>query len=100
MVDHKNGNGLDNRRKNLRICTMSENMMNRGKTKVHSGKFKGVYDCGDSKTNPYTAKIQKDGKVYHLGHYKTPEEAAKTYDAKAKELHGEFGRLNFPEDKK
>jgi hypothetical protein len=98
MIDHKNGNGLDNRRENLRICTMSENMMNRGKTKVHSGKYKGVYDCGDSKTNPYTAKIQKDGKVYHLGHHRTLEEAAKVYDVKAKELHGVFAKLNFPED--
>ena len=98
MVDHKNGNGLDNRRENLRVCTMSENMMNRGKTKFHSGKYKGVYDCGDSKTNPYTAKIQKDNTVYHLGHYATPEEAARAYDAKAKELHGEYAYLNFPDE--
>ena len=98
MVDHKNGNGLDNRRKNLRICTMSENMMNRGKTKVHSGKYKGVYKTGDSKLNPYSARIQKNKKVYCLGHHKTPEEAARAYDKKAKELHGEYAYLNFPDE--
>jgi hypothetical protein len=98
MVDHKNGNGLDNRRENLRVCTMSENMMNRRKTSQNSTGYKGVYKTGDSKPNPYSAKIQKDGKVYCLGHYKTSEEAARAYDKKAKELHGVFAKLNFPED--
>ena len=96
MVDHINSNGLDNRRANLRVCTMSENMMNRGKTKQNSTGYKGVYNTGDSIANPYSAKIQKNNKVYCLGHYNTPEEAARAYDAKAEELFGEFARLNFP----
>jgi leucyl aminopeptidase (aminopeptidase T) len=99
MVDHANKNGLDNRKGNLRICTMSENMMNRKKTRQNSTGHKGVYKTGDSLLNPYSSKIQKDKKVYCLGHYKTPEEAARAYDKKAIELHGEFALLNFPKDK-
>ena len=98
MIDHINGNGLDNRRSNLRVCTMSENMMNRSKTRQNSTGYKGVYNTGDSKLNPYRAKIQKNSKVYCLGHYNTPEEAARAYDAKAKELFGEFAHLNFPDE--
>lgn len=100
MVDHINRNGLDNRRENLRVCTMSENMMNRSKTKQNSTGYKGVYKTGDSKLNPYSSKICKNKKVYCLGHYRTPEEAAKAYDKKAIELFGEFAYLNFPKDKK
>ena len=98
MVDHVNGNGLDNRRENLRICTMSQNMMNRDKTNQNSTGFKGVYKTGDSKLNPYSAKIQKDKKVYSLGHYKTAEEAARVRDRKAIELHGKFAYTNFPKE--
>ena len=72
--------------------------MNRGKTSQNSTGHKGVYKTGDSKLNPYSAKIQKDGKVYCLGHYRTAEEGAKAYDEKAKDLFGKFAKLNFPED--
>ena len=96
IVDHINQNGLDNRSENLRVCTVSENMMNRKKTRQNSTGYKGVYKTGDSMLNPYSAKIQKDKKTYCLGHYKTAKEAAKVYDKKAIELHGEFASLNFP----
>jgi len=98
-IDHRNHNGLDNRRENLRVATASENMMNRGKTRQNSTGYKGVYKTGDSMLNPYNAKIQKDKKVYCLGHYKTAEEAARVYDKKAIELFGEFAVLNFPESR-
>ena len=98
VVDHANGNGLDNRQENLRICTRSQNMMSRGKTSQNSTGFKGVYKTGDSKLNPYSAKIQKDKKVYCLGHYKTAEGAARAYDRKAIELFGEYAVLNFPKE--
>ena len=77
---------------------MSQNMMNRDKTSQNSTGFKGVYKTGDSKLNPYSAKIQKDKKVYCLGHYKTAEEAARVRDRKAIELHGKFAYTNFPKE--
>jgi hypothetical protein len=69
---------------------MSENMMNRGKTRQNTTGHKGVYLCGDSKLNPYSAKIQKDKKVYCLGHYKTVEEAKEARKKGEEKYHGEF----------
>lgn len=91
LTDHINGNRLDNRKDNLRNCTHSENNMNR-KSKHGASKYKGV-----SKDNGYKnwrAQIQKDGKVRHLGTFKCEKEAARTYNKAAKELFGEYARLN------
>lgn len=93
-VDHKNGNGLDNRRDNLRLCTNSQNLCNRPATKHNTSGYKGVR-LYRGKT--ILASIRKDGKFYHLGTFPTFEDAARAYDAKAKELHGDFAHLNFPE---
>jgi len=97
MVDHRNGNGLDNRQENMRVCTMSQNQMNRGKTSQNSTGFKGVYKTGDSMLNPYSAKIQKDGKVYCLGHYRTAEEAHEVRKKKEKALFGDFAPTGTPD---
>jgi len=94
VVDHKNGNGLDNRKENLRIVTMTQNHYNRKKTsRKTTSKYKGVHRITDRKA--YCAKIRYEGKTIYLGYYKDEIEAAKAYDEAAKKLFGEFARLNF-----
>lgn len=86
-IDHRNGNGLDNRRQNLRLCTHSENMQNR---RVTTGRrFKGVsYHLGK-----YQVVIVRK----YLGRFSDEIEAATAYDQAAKQMFGEFARLNFPD---
>jgi len=97
-VDHINGNPLDNRKSNLRICTRSENMRNRGAQKNNTSGYKGV--SWHKHKKKWGCKINKhNGKQIHVGYYKDKEEAARAYDKKAKEFHGEFAKLNFPEKK-
>ncbi len=93
QVDHKNGNGLDNRKSNLRICTATQNSYNR---KVHKNNKSGYKGVGTQK-NDYYVEIGFKGKRIYLGRYKDPVEAAKVYDKAAKKYHGEFARLNFKE---
>ena len=97
VIDHINHNGLDNRRENLRICTNAENQRNRGKQKNNTSGYKGVDWRKDHKK--WRARINKDNKTIHIGYYNIIEEAARAYDAKAKELHGKYAQLNFPEEK-
>jgi hypothetical protein len=96
--DHRNGDGLDNQRHNLRICTRSENSYNQLPERNRNSKYKGVAHCVGSKN--WQVTICKNGKRLHLGCFKNEIDAAKTYDAKAKELFGEYALLNsdcFPE---
>lgn len=92
QIDHANGDGLDNRRANLRFCTSSQNNWN-SKPKGNSP-YKGISQRASGK---WYAMICRDRKHYWLGMHDTPEEAARAYDEAAKRLHGEFARLNFPE---
>ena len=94
-VDHINGNPLDNRKSNLRICTNAENQRNRGANKNNKSGYKGVYWTKPNKR--WLSQIRHNGKQVYIGHYKNKEEAARAYDKKAKELHGEFAYLNFPD---
>lgn len=95
-TDHVNGNPLDNRLANLRVCTHSQNMVNRDVDKTgNTSKYRGVYLHG----NKWQAGIYQNRVRIHLGTYSTEEEAAQSYDLKAKEIFGEFARLNFPEGK-
>lgn len=91
-VDHINGIRNDNRIENLREATRTNNNYNRGSTPDTSSKFKGVYK---RRTKNFIAEIHKDRKKYYLGSFDSEIEAAKAYDTKAKELCGEFARLNF-----
>lgn len=95
--DHKDGDGLNNQRDNLRVATHHQNCLNRPPKKGSSSKYKGVswYKRGKS----WGAYIKLDGKQYHLGRFSTEEEAARAYDAAALHLHGEFAWLNFPAQK-
>jgi hypothetical protein len=95
-VDHINGNGLDNRKENLRICTSSQNHANRRRPQnaiPASSRFRGVHLRKDHKK--WSAQITHQNKVYWLGYFDDEEEAARAYDAKAKELFGVYARLNF-----
>lgn len=96
LVDHANGNGLDNRRSNLREATVSQNSANsRRSTRNRSG-FKGV--SWDKARSKWRATIQFDGHYRNIGRYPSAEDAARAYDAAAREHFGEFARLNFPEE--
>jgi hypothetical protein len=95
QVDHINGNGLDNRRCNLRIATQSQNRANSKKQRNTPSKYKGAYWKEPNKK--WQSMIQKNEKIYYLGLFEKEEDAAKAYDKAAKELFGEFARLNFKE---
>jgi len=90
-VDHINGNTLDNRKANLRVCKHSENTKNRKLNRNKTG-YKGV--CFRKDRRKYTARIRKDGKLYFLGYFSTPEEAYAAYCEASKKYHGEFGRIS------
>jgi hypothetical protein len=98
-VDHINGDPLDNRKENLRICTRSENCRNRKTRTTSKSEFKGVYARPNNRYYAYIGDPDRKSRHISLGTYGTPEEAARAYDKKAKELHGNFALLNFPEDK-
>lgn len=93
LVDHKDGNSLNNTRENLRPADKSKNGMNRGVSTNNKSGFKGV--SFRPRVQKWRAVIHRDGKQVHIGHFSTAEEAARAYDNAAMELHGEFAFLNF-----
>ena len=92
QIDHKYGNGLDNRKKNLRICTNSENQINKKSKIGGTSKYKGV--SWKTLNNKWNSKIGINGGTIQIGLFINEIEAAKAYNLKATELFGEFARLN------
>ena len=94
-VDHINGNRLDNRRSNLRPATRSQNAANQARRSDNRSGFKGVgYASRQAGSKKWRARVHRNGKQVWVAYFATPEEAAKAYDAKASEVHGEFCRPN------
>jgi len=96
IIDHINGNTLDNRKINLRICTAQQNHKNRKKRneETASSKYKGV----SRKRKKWCVSITHNYTRHHLGMFDTQEEAAAVYNEASEKLHGEFGRKNIIED--
>lgn len=102
--DHRDGDGLNNRKENLRIASSMENSRNQRKqVRKTSSIYKGVVFFKDGRQKPWRAFVQRSingkKKQHYLGVFASEIDAAKAYDAKAKELFGEFANLNFPEKK-
>lgn len=98
-VDHKNHNGLDNRKRNLRRATKAQNQYGRLKnTSKKSSRYKGVfYNPSPRGRKLWRVKIRFNGSLKSFGRYAREEEAARVYDEKAKELFGARAKINFEE---
>jgi hypothetical protein len=104
VVDHRNNDGLDCRRENLRVASIQGNGANRGKFLGSRGRrftsrYKGVINRSkhlSAGADPWLARIRVDGQLIHLGRFATEHEAALAYDRAAVQHFGEFAKTNFP----
>jgi hypothetical protein len=96
LVDHRNGDGLDNRRANLRPTSPAGNGQNKGLRTDNASGYKGVY--WHTQSRRWRGQIYVDGRSVHLGSFGDPITAASAYDAAALDAWGEFARLNFPRE--
>lgn len=92
QVDHVNGNGLDNRRENLRFATLQQNQFNQTKIPGCSSKFKGVH--WNKKFRKFQASIRVHGHRKSLGYFRNDASGAKAYDQAAIKFYGQFARTN------
>lgn len=102
-VDHKNQDILDNCEENLRIVTHSQNQQNAGRRLriknpgLKPSRYKGL--IWNERSQRWKVVVTLDGKQYYAGSHKNEMRAARIYDKKALELHGEYARLNFPTER-
>lgn len=95
QIDHINGDGLDNRKVNLRACSVSENGFNRGKAKHNTSGFKGVFrNKRKKKGESWLAQITIKKQQIYLGFFNRKEDAAKAYNMAALKYQGSFAQLN------
>lgn len=92
VVDHRNQNRLDNRRSNLRVCTVSQNGFNRGRQANSKTGTKGVLK-NPAKDRPWRACIRVNGRGKNLGSFRTKKEARAAYAVAAANLHGEYAGI-------
>ena len=93
QIDHKNHDGLDCRKVNMRICTKNQNNIHRKPKEDCSSCYKGV--CWHNQTGKWVARITFNRKMKYLGVFELEIDAAKAYDKSAVELFGEYAYLNF-----
>jgi hypothetical protein len=94
-VDHINFDGLDNRRSNLRLCTVRESIWHRRKLASNTSGYIGVLPLGNRWLAQMYSRDGQKRRNIRIGTFDSPEEAARAYDAKAREIRGAFAVLNF-----
>jgi hypothetical protein len=92
QIDHIDGDGLNNQKKNLRVCTTSQNQFNRGKIKNSTSGYKGV--TWDKRSKKWLAQININKEHKNLGLFDSKEDAALAYNIAAERYHGEFAKFN------
>lgn len=94
-IDHRDGNGLDCRKENLRLATVTQNLRNKKRYDNNLSGYKGVMFA--KWMNQWRARIRVNGVLKHLGYFDNPILAARAYDSAAREFFGEFANTNFEE---
>lgn len=92
IVDHINGDTLDNRKSNLRLCTTAQNQQNT-RSRTGSSRYKGV--SFNAKKKRWRGAFMANGQNYYVGCFATEEEAARAVDKKRKEVCGDFSTTNL-----
>lgn len=97
LIDHKDMDGLNNQKCNLRKCTMAQNNQNSSFRRHNKSGYRGV--MWHKRTGAYYCRVRAQKKEHWIGIFDDPIKAAHAYDKKAKEVHGEFAVLNFPQSR-